>query len=120
MDRPNPARWLAYAYGARLPARYHSWVLHDVTAPTWLLRHVARTLVQAAPFVLALYLVFDPLLDFPPSLVLPALGLGLLVSLYYSASFAPESADYRAARHGFPPGYATEVRAARRRGPDWP
>ncbi|MGW0518388.1 DUF5313 family protein [Crossiella sp. NPDC003009] len=116
MERPNPARWLAYAYGARLPERYREWVLHDVTAPTWLLRHVARALVQAAPLVFLLFLVFDPLLGFPPGIVLPALGIGLLVSLYYSASFAPESADYRAARHGWPEGHATQVRAARRRG----
>lgn len=114
MQRPDPARWLAYAYGARLPERYRAWVLHDVTARTWLLRHLARTLVQALPFVLGLYLIFDPLLGFPRALVLPALGLGLLVGVYYSVSFAPESAEYRAMRHGFPIGHAAEVRRARR------
>jgi Family of unknown function (DUF5313) len=30
--RPGPLRWFWYAVGGRLPARYRSWVLHDLTA----------------------------------------------------------------------------------------
>jgi len=36
--RPNPWQWLRYAYGARLPDRYHDWVLRDATDDGWLWR----------------------------------------------------------------------------------
>ena len=31
IHRPNPLRWIAYAYGARLPERNRSWVYNDLT-----------------------------------------------------------------------------------------
>jgi hypothetical protein len=30
--QPGPLRWIRYVYGAGLPERYRTWVLHDVTA----------------------------------------------------------------------------------------
>ena len=42
MKRPGPLLWLRYAYGGALPERYREWVLHDVTAPSWVVRHVLR------------------------------------------------------------------------------
>jgi Family of unknown function (DUF5313) len=52
--RPGVLRWLAYAFGAGLPPRYRTWVLHDTTTSTWVLRHLARTLVVIALPALAL------------------------------------------------------------------
>ena len=40
--RPDPLRWLWYAYGGGLPARFAPWVLHDTTCRTWWLRHLVR------------------------------------------------------------------------------
>jgi hypothetical protein len=53
--RPNPLRWVAYAYGAGLPPRYRTWVLHDVTTRTWVLRHITRSIVQFVPFAIVLF-----------------------------------------------------------------
>ena len=56
-ERPNPLRWLAYVYGAGLPARHRGWVLHDVTTRTWQLRHLVRTTVQLLPVGVLLFLL---------------------------------------------------------------
>src|ERR1043165_8525472 len=53
MQRPNPFQWLWYAVGGRLPARLGPWVLHDVTARTWVWRHAARGLVLLVPIAAA-------------------------------------------------------------------
>jgi hypothetical protein len=67
----NPLRWIAYAYGAGLPPRYRTWVLHDVTTRTWVLRHITRSLVQFAPFAIVLFLVI------PVDRVILGVGLGM-------------------------------------------
>jgi hypothetical protein len=33
--RPPPWRWAYYRMGGRLPARWHRWVLNDLTSPGW-------------------------------------------------------------------------------------
>ena len=55
--RPGPLRWFWYAVGGRLPARYRSWVLHDLTCRTWPLRHLARLVAQLAPVAIVLVLL---------------------------------------------------------------
>jgi hypothetical protein len=57
--RPHPLEWLRYAFTARAPQRCRTWVLHDVTTKTWVLRHAARSLVLLATPV-ALVLLFLP------------------------------------------------------------
>src|SRR3712207_3569706 len=58
LRRPDPVRWVWYALGGRLPARFSPWVLHDTTTRTWALRHVLRSFVQlAVPIGLVLLLV---------------------------------------------------------------
>ena len=51
---PNPLLWLWYQYGGTLPARHRAWVLHDATAPSWLLRAGLRSLMRLVPVVLVL------------------------------------------------------------------
>lgn len=105
--RPNPLRWIWYAYGGGLPGDLREWVLHDLTCRTWALRHFARTLVQWAPSLLLMLL--------PGSLAL-RLSLPLVVllgALYVSASFIEETCEHRLAKHGFPLGMAKEMRRAR-------
>ena len=55
--RPGPLLWIRYAYGAALPERYRTWVLHDVTTRTWVLRHLVRGIVQFLPFAVVILLV---------------------------------------------------------------
>src|SRR4051794_15208797 len=80
--RPNPLWWFWYALGGRLPARYSSWVLHDTTTRTWVLRHMARAFVQMmVPIGLVLLLL-------PGEFWIrgmAALG-GLLLGMFYSVA----------------------------------
>lgn len=48
MKRPGPLLWLRYAATGSLPPEYATWVLHDTTCGTWVLRHVARVCVLVA------------------------------------------------------------------------
>ncbi|HET6209462.1 MAG TPA: DUF5313 family protein [Jatrophihabitans sp.] len=106
MLRPNPLRWLWYSLGGRLPERYRSWVLHDVTCRTWALRQVLRSLLVAAPLVVIL-LVFVP----GPFWIrgLSALG-GVLMGLIYSLGYLIETTEHRLVKAGYPVGTGERVR----------
>ena len=97
MIRPGVLRWIGYAFGARLPNRYAPWVLHDLTARTWFLRHLARTTVQATPAVLLALL---------PGPVWLKVALPLFVlfsSLFMAALFSPMVREKRLYQHGYLP-----------------
>ncbi len=106
--RPNPVQWIWYAFGGKLPDRYAEWVLHDVTCRTWVLRHLARALVQMSPFC-ALVLLPGPL-----SIRLMSIALGLLCGLFYSFCLMGEMAEHRVIKHGYPPGIGRDTRALNR------
>ena len=108
MERPNPAQWLWYSVGGTLPARLSGWVLHDVTARTWVLRHAARGFVVLAPIVAACLLVPGPL-----GLRLAMVLLVAIVGAYFSLSYVEESCELRAVKHGHAHGAAKAVRDAR-------
>ncbi|MFP5071167.1 DUF5313 family protein [Pseudonocardia nantongensis] len=105
--RPNLLRWLLYAYGAALPARHRTWVRHDVTAPTWQLRHLVRTTVQLLPIGVALFLLI------PGPVYVRGLSVlaGAILGYFYSVSYMYESAEHRIAKAGYPVGHAAAVRA---------
>jgi hypothetical protein len=111
--RPGPLRWLWYALGGGLPARFSPWVLHDTTTRTWALRHVLRSFVQlAVPIGLVLLLV-------PGEFWIrgmAALG-GIFLALFFSLAYMPETTESRVKRAGYPAGTATATRerAARER-----
>lgn len=108
MKRPNPAQWLWYAVGGRLPARLAPWVLHDVTARTWALRHVARSCVLLAPIAAGCLLFPGPL-----GLRLAMVLLVAIVGVYFSLSYVDESCELRAVKHGYEHGIARATRDAR-------
>jgi UPF0716 family protein affecting phage T7 exclusion len=108
MKRPNPAQWLWYAVGGRLPASLAPWVLHDVTARTWALRHAARGCVILAPIAAACLLFPGPL-----ALRLAMVLLVAIVGVYFSLSYVDESTELRAVKHGYEPGVARATRDAR-------
>lgn len=109
MRRPNPLLWVWYTYGGRLPARYWDWVLYDGTCRTWLVRVIARGLVQIAPIDIALF-VGSVTFHISWYLAAGAVLLGVLVSVRYALSYAVENVDTRLARHGYPAGHGTAVR----------
>jgi hypothetical protein len=75
-----------------------------------LLRVFVRGLVMVSPVVAVLFVGLLWLGHSWP-LAAASIVLGLLVNLRYSLSYSEESANSRLVRHGYPPGYATEVRA---------
>ncbi|WP_181779921.1 DUF5313 family protein [Pseudonocardia pini] len=111
--RPDPLHWVGYALGAGLPARHRAWVLHDVTAPTWALRHLARAVVQLAPFAAALLLF----LPFPLWVRLAGVLMGAAIGLFYSFAWMEASAEHRVIKAGYPEGTAAATRRERRHTP---
>ncbi|WP_020672684.1 DUF5313 family protein [Amycolatopsis nigrescens] len=105
LKRPNPAQWLWYALGGGLPADRREWVLHDVTAKTWVLRHVARSLVLIAPLSLV-WLLLPGSLALRLALVLMA----LLVGMFYSLSYIEQSGEHRLVKAGYPQGTGKRTR----------
>ncbi len=111
---PTVLQWLRYAFGARLPRDLSAWVLSDTTRPGWVRRHVARSLVQLSPLVVACLAVVPVGMAYR---LTAALG-GVLVGLMYSMAFMVETTEHRVAKAGYPAGTAArlrEERAERRR-----
>jgi hypothetical protein len=112
-QRPGVLTWVWYALGGRIPARFSPWVLHDTTTRTWAVRHLIRSGVQLAiPIGLVLLLVPG---DFWIR-GMAALG-GVLLGLFFSLAYMPETTENRVKRAGYPAGTATVARdrAARER-----
>jgi len=107
--RPTPFQWVRYALGAGLPPELAKWVLADTTARTWVLRHLARALLQLAP-VVALCLVLPPV---PFSYRLSAAAGGLLLGLGLSLFVMEQTVEHRLVKAGYPPGTAARVREER-------
>lgn len=118
MRRPNPLRWVYYAFGGRLPDDYREWVLHDATTRTWLLRYAARIVVQALPWLVGGFLLLTWLTPVPVLYTVGALVLGLLMSLYFTVTSADELSEVRLGQHGFPPGTGKQIRR-RNTGSSW-
>jgi hypothetical protein len=98
-----------YALGKGLPPEYREWVLHDVTARTWALRHMLRTTLQLLPFAVLLYLLI------PGSAGIRAAAVvgGLLLGFFYSLAYMYETTENRAMKAGYPRGTAREIRDRR-------
>jgi hypothetical protein len=107
--RPNPAQWLWYAFGGGLPRSLSPWVLEDTTRRTWVLRHLARALVQLTPVVVLCLLL--PPVDF--GIRLTAAGGGLVIGLLFSVAYMTETTEHRAVKAGWPPGTTAERREQR-------
>ena len=112
MDERSPGifRWLWYAWGGTLPQRYREWVLRDITRRGWLFRHTVRALVQAVPILAVLCVVLVSVLHLALWIGLSAAAIGLIVSVYYSQSYAWEHGDGRLEKYGYPPHYGSRIR----------
>lgn len=112
VHRPDPIRWVLYAFGRGLPAKNREWVLRDVTARTWVLRHFARSSVQLLPVAVLLYV----LIPGEPWVRACAVLAGLLIGYFYSFAYIAETAEHRAVKAGYPRGTAATVRGAAKAG----
>lgn len=104
--RPGARALLWYCLGGSLAERHRSWVLHDLTCRTWLVRHFARTLLIVVPVFVA-YMALMP----------AALGIRLLTGLTFSFGWLVFSLvtvlidnDRRAVRAGYPAGLPAQLR----------
>ncbi len=107
--RPNSLQWLWYALGGGLPPHLSPWVLADTTGRTWILRHLARAVVQMLPVVALCLLAVPVALDYR----IAAAAGGLLLGLLFSTAFMTETTEHRVTKAGFPPGTAARLRAER-------
>jgi len=105
--RPGPLGWVWYAVGGRLDARHRSWVLHDVTCRTWLLRHFARLALIIGPIV-GVYLLLMPI----------SLDIRLLTGLTFGGGLLMFGlvntlidTDRRAVRAGYGMGLPAQLRS---------
>jgi hypothetical protein len=108
--RPNPAQWVRYTFGGRLPDRYREWVLHDTTSRGWLWRFAARVVVETMPWLVIGFLALALFTPLPLGYVLGALGLALALSLYFTLTSADELTEARLVKHGFRAGTGMEAR----------
>lgn len=108
-NRPDPARWLWYAYGGRLPDRYREWVLRDLTAPHWRWRYAVHVFLRTLPFVVVGFIVLILLPGMSPAIALAAMGIGVLFTLYFTVTSSGEFREVRLVQHGYPPGTARQV-----------
>ena len=90
--RPNPLQWVWYALGGGLPRELSPWVLADTTGRTWILRHLARAVVQMLPVVALCLLV-----PVPFAYRISAAAGGLLLGLLFATAFMTETIEHRVA-----------------------
>lgn len=101
---PNAWQWLRYTYGGRLPDRYRQWVLRDTTDRGWLRRFAVRIVVEAFPWLAFGFVVLVVFTPMPLGLIVGALALALVLSLYFTLTSADELTEARLVKHGFEPG----------------
>lgn len=109
LRRPDPARWLWYAFWGPLPERYDLWVLYDATCSTWVLRHFARILTAAALPVAALALF----LPGPVSIRVDTAVVCGLLAVLLTGVWTNEGTDYRLDRAGWGTGVGPVLRERR-------
>jgi Family of unknown function (DUF5313) len=97
LRRPTLGRLVWYCFGGSLPSENHSWVLHDVTCSTWILRHFARWTMVIAPLFL-LYIALMPMPFGTRMFTGVTFALGIYVM---STVFILIDTDRRAVRAGY-------------------
>ena len=109
-ERPGLRLLLWYSIGGSLPARYNTWVLHDVTCRTWVLRHFARVFAVIAPISVAFFVVLVPIYGAPMAYA----GICLTGTLFLAGlTTILIDTDRRAVRAGYPTDYAGRLRSQR-------
>lgn len=106
--RPTVGRFVWYCFGGSLPAENSTWVLHDVTCRSWILRHFFRWTVVIVP-LFVLYVALMPM----QSGVRLFTGITFALGLYVMALvFILIDTDRRAVRAGYAYSEPQAVRSA--------
>jgi hypothetical protein len=110
IERPGLRSVLWYSIGGSLPPRYNTWVLHDVTSRTWVLRHFARVFAIIIPISVIFFAVLVPTYGAPMAYA----GVCLTGTLFLAGlTTILIDTDRRAVRAGYPTDYAGAVRSRR-------
>ncbi len=109
--RPNPLRWIAYAYSAALPAKNRSWVYNDLTGRFAVPRHLLRSQFTFLPIYVALYFGFPSEVGIRLAMV----GLGASLALIFSITYMDQNRSRRLEKNGLE---ATTLTQRRRREAD--
>jgi hypothetical protein len=108
LHRPTLGRFVWYCYGGSLSTKNHTWVLHDVTCRTWVLRHFARWTMTIVPMFL-LYMALMP----TPFGVRLYTGTAFALAIYVmSLVFILIDTDRRAVRAGYDHSQPQAIRTA--------
>ena len=107
-QRPNPAQYVAYSYGRRLPDSMRDWVSHDLAGPGAVRRHMIR-------------MAIPPLLVLAPFWLLPAslyVHLEMTVPIYTWALLMALALNkiwrrHRLAQHGIDPNLVDVIKRKR-------
>jgi fatty acid desaturase len=102
--RPDPVRWIWYAFGGTLGTRYREWVLRDLTGRTRWERQIVRAVVQVVPLAVALLLALGS-----GWIAWVGVGCGLVLALIYSTAYFDPAVEHRLAKHGYPSGTAHRI-----------
>ena len=106
--RPPLSGLIRYAYWGMLPEKHSSWVLHDLTCRTWVLRHFARWTMVVLPLFI-LYMVFMP----TPIAIRTYTGITYSLGIYVvSLVFILIDTDRRAVKAGYPHSLPQAMRSA--------
>jgi hypothetical protein len=99
---PGALRWLAFAFGFRLPPVNIHWVRHELTDAGWRGRTVLRHLVVIIPVCAVLVVILDELLPGPLWISLMMVALILTASIGTVAAYADDIRVARLRQHGLP------------------
>jgi hypothetical protein len=109
-ERPGLRLLLWYSVGGSLPSRYNTWVLHDVTSRTWVLRHFARVFAIITPLSAAFFVFLVPTYGAAAAYA----GVCLTGTLFMAGlTTVLIDTDRRAVRAGYLTNYATTLRSRR-------
>ena len=96
--RPSFGGLIRYAYWGMLPQKNSTWILHDLTCRTWVLRHFARWSMVVLP-LFGLYMIFMP----TPAAIRLYTGITYSLGIYVlSFVFILIDTDRRAVKAGYP------------------
>jgi fatty acid desaturase len=107
-SRPDPLRWIWYAFGGTLGPRYRQWVLQDLTGRTRWERQIVRAVAQVAPLAAVVLLA----LGFG-WIAWVGVGCGVVLALIYSLAYFDPSVEHRLAKYGYAPGTAHRILSER-------
>jgi hypothetical protein len=99
---PGPVRWLAFAFGFRLPPENLHWVRHELTDAGWRWRTVLRHLVVIVPVCAVLVLLLAEFLPAPVWISVMMVALILSGSVLGVATYADDIRAARLRQHGLP------------------